>query len=309
MGRDCGASEAGRRRSRAASLWTRRPPGPYNPGMAELAFIKMHGLGNDFVVLDGRPAPIDLPAAAWRRISDRRLGVGCDQFLILEPPANGRAEVFLRIRNADGGEAEACGNGTRCVARLVMAETGRDAVAIETVAGLLEASAAEDGRVAVDMGPARTAWAEIPLAEPRDTLHLGLALGPLHDPVATNLGNPHATFFVENAETVDLPSLGPQLERDPLFPERANIGVAQVLGPERLRFRVWERGVGITRACGSGACAAVVAAARRGLTGRSAMVILDGGELEIDWREDGHVLMTGPTTTAFSGTLGAELLS
>ncbi len=277
--------------------------------MAELAFIKMHGLGNDFVVLDGRSAPIDLPAEAWRRISDRRLGVGCDQFLILEPPANGRAEVFLRIRNADGGEAEACGNGTRCVARLVMAETGRDAVAIETVAGLLEASATEDDRVAVDMGPARTAWAEIPLAEPRDSLHLGLALGPLHDPVATNLGNPHATFFVEDAEAVDLRALGPQLERDPLFPERANIGIAQVLGPKRLRFRVWERGVGITRACGSGACAAVVAAARRGLTGRQATVVLDGGELEIDWREDNRVLMTGPTTTAFSGTLGAELLS
>ncbi|MDJ0943553.1 MAG: diaminopimelate epimerase [Kiloniellales bacterium] len=276
--------------------------------MAELAFIKMHGLGNDFVVLDGRTAPIDLPTEAWRRISDRRLGVGCDQFLILEPPANGRAEVFLRIRNADGGEAEACGNGTRCIARLVMAETGREEIAIETVAGILQATAASGDRVAVDMGPARTAWAEIPLAEARDTLHLGLALGPLHDPVATSLGNPHATFFVEDAEAVDLSTLGPQLERDPLFPERANIGVAQVLGPERLRFRVWERGVGITRACGSGACAAVVAAARRGLTGRRAAVVLDGGELEIDWREDGHVLMTGPTTTAFSGTLGAELL-
>ena len=282
--------------------------------MAELAFIKMHGLGNDFVVLDGRAAAVELPAEIWRRISDRRLGIGCDQFLILEPPPNGRApdsraDVFLRIRNADGGEAEACGNGTRCVARLIMAETGREQVAIETVAGLLEATAASGGRVAVDMGPARTAWAEIPLAEPRDTLHLGLILGPLHDPVATNLGNPHATFFVEDAEAIDLATLGPDLERDPLFPERANIGIAQVLGPERLRFRVWERGVGITRACGSGACAAVVAAARRGLTGRQATVALDGGELEIAWRDNGNVLMTGPTTTAFSGTLGAELLA
>lgn len=292
--------------------------------MAELAFIKMHGLGNDFVVLDGRAAAIDLPAEAWRRISDRRLGVGCDQFLILEPPPNGRApndrapdsrapdsraDVFLRIRNADGGEAEACGNGTRCVARLVMAETGRDRATIETVAGLLEATAAEGGRVTVDMGPARTAWAEIPLAEARDTLHLGLALGPLHDPVATSLGNPHATFFVPDAEAVDLATLGPELERDPLFPERANIGVAHVRDPARLRFRVWERGVGITRACGSGACAAVVAAARRGLTGRQATVVLDGGELEIAWRDDGHVLMAGPATTAFSGTLDAGLLA
>ena len=277
--------------------------------MAELAFIKMHGLGNDFVVLDGRPAPVALSTAAYRRISDRRLGVGCDQFLILEPPPNGRADVFLRIRNADGGEAEACGNGTRCIARLVMAETGRDQAAIETVAGLLQASAASGGQVSVDMGPARTEWAEIPLAEARDTLHLGLALGPLEDPVATNIGNPHATFFVAEAEAVDLATLGPKLEQDPLFPERANIGVAQVLGPERLRFRVWERGVGITRACGSGACAALVAAARRGLTGRRATVVLDGGELEIDWRADGHVLMTGPTTTAFSGTLDAELLA
>lgn len=276
--------------------------------MAELAFIKMHGLGNDFVVLDGRAAPVALPAAAWQRISDRRLGVGCDQFLILEPPPNGRADVFLRIRNADGGEAEACGNGTRCIARLVMAETGRDRVAIETVAGVLQAATADGGRVSVDMGPARTDWNEIPLSEARDTLHLGLELGPLSDPVGTNMGNPHATFFVADAEAIDLAKLGPNLEQDPLFPERANIGIAQVAGPDRLRFRVWERGVGITQACGSGACAAAVAAARRGLTGRRVTVVLDGGELEIEWRDDGHVLMTGPTTTSFSGTLDAELV-
>ena len=291
-----------------ARQWTRGAPETYNPAMAELAFIKMHGLGNDFVVLDGRAAPVALPAAAWRRLSDRRLGVGCDQFLILEPPPNGRSDVFLRIRNADGGEAEACGNGTRCIARLVMAETGRDRVAIETVAGVLQAATAEGGRVSVDMGPARTDWSEIPLAEARDTLHLGLELGPLSDPVGTNMGNPHATFFVADAEAIDLATLGPKLEHDPLFPERANIGVAQVAGSDRLRFRVWERGVGTTRACGSGACAAAVAAARRGLTGRRVTVVLDGGELEIEWRDDGHVLMTGPTTTSFSGTLDAELL-
>ncbi len=277
--------------------------------MAELAFIKMHGLGNDFVVLDGRAAPLSLPEGAYRRIADRRLGVGCDQLLILEPPANGNADVALRIRNADGGEVEACGNGTRCIARLVMAETGRDEVTVETVAGLLRASAADGGRVAVDMGAVRTAWREIPLAGDRDTLHLGIGHGPLDDPAATNIGNPHMTFFVPDAEAVDLATLGPELECHPLFPERANVGIAQVLGHDRLRFRVWERGVGITRACGSGACSADTAAARRGLTGRRATVILDGGELDIAWRDDGHVLMTGPAATAFTGTLDRALLS
>jgi diaminopimelate epimerase len=275
---------------------------PYIGSMAPTPFLKMHGLGNDFVVLDARTRPLALGAGLARAIADRRTGIGCDQLLVIEPAANPDADVFMRIRNAEGGEVEACGNGTRCVAARVMEESGKDRVVIETVAGLLEARRAPGGRVVVDMGAARTEWREIPLVREADTLHVEVAAGPLRDAVATNIGNPHATFFVPDAAAVDVERWGPMLERDPVFPERANIGIAQVLSPERLRFRVWERGVGVTRACGTGACAALVAAARRGLTGRRAEVILDGGPLEIEWRADGHVMMTGPAATSFSGS-------
>ena len=272
------------------------------------AFIKMHGLGNDFVVVDARESPFVLDDGAARALADRREGVGCDQIVVLEPPRNGRADVFLRFWNSDGSEADACGNGTRCAASLVMAESGREAIDIETEAGLLGAQVAGPGRVTVDMGAARLGWAEIPLAHEQDTLHLELARETLRDPVAVNLGNPHAVFFVDDAAAVDLVRLGPELEHDPLFPERANIGIAQVTGPDRLRLRVCERGAGITRACGTGACAAAVAAARRGLTGRRVTVTLDGGPLEIEWREDGHVEMTGPVATAFVGELDLDAL-
>jgi len=176
------------------------------------------------------------------------------------------------------------------------------------VAGLLEASGAGPSRVTVDMGPARLGWREIPLAQECDTLHVPLSLGPLTDPVATNMGNPHASFFVPDAEAIDVASLGPELERHAMFPERANIGVASLAGNDRLRFRVWERGTGITVACGTGACAAAVAAARRGLTGPRVTVVADGGPLEIDWRADGHVLMTGPAAVSFTGILDPALL-
>lgn len=273
------------------------------------AFIKMHGLGNDFVVIDARQAPFAPSLSQARSIADRRLGVGCDQLLIMEPPRNGAADIFLSIRNPDGTEVGACGNGTRCVARLLMAESGRSEVTIETLGGLLKAQAVGAEEVAVDMGPARLDWQEIPLARAEDTLHLDLSLGALSDPVAVNMGNPHAVFFVPDAEAVPLAELGPQLEHNPLFPERANIGIVQVLSRSRLRFRVWERGTGITRACGSGACAAIVAAVRRDLAEREATILLDGGELTIAWRADGHVIMTGPVTTAFSGLLTPELTS
>jgi diaminopimelate epimerase len=271
-------------------------------------FIKMHGLGNDFVVLDARAHALELDAETARAIADRHTGVGCDQILILEQPRDKSADVFLRIRNADGGEVDACGNGARCVADLVMRENGKPRVVVETMAGLLEACAAGDRRVGVDMGAPRLHWRQIPLARECDTLHVPLAAGSLVDPVCTSMGNPHATFFVEDAAVVDLAALGPRLERDPLFPEGANIGVAQALSPARLRFRVWERGAGITRACGSGACAALVAAARRGLTQRKAEVVLDGGVLDIDWREDGHVVMTGPVAVTFTGAIEPSLL-
>ena len=276
--------------------------------MRRIGFLKMHGLGNDFVVLDARREPVAIDAGAARALADRHTGIGCDQLIVLEPPRLPAARVFMRIFDADGTEAEACGNGTRCVAALIAEETGDGRIGIETVAGLLEAEILADGRIAVDMGLARTEWRDIPLARPMDTLEAEISAGLLAGPVCTNLGNPHATFFVPDAESVDLAALGPRLEHDPVFPERANIGVATVQDPERVRLRVWERGAGITRACGSGACAALVAAYRRGLTGRRAMVALDGGELDIFWREDGHVVMTGPAALAFEGSFDAALL-
>ncbi|ASG21292.1 MULTISPECIES: diaminopimelate epimerase [Nitrospirillum] len=273
-------------------------------------FLKMHGLGNDFVVLDARHTPLSLTGAQARVLADRRFGVGCDQIIILEPPQSAGADVFMRVLNPDGSESGACGNATRCVASLVAAEgAGRDRLTVETISGLLPAVRHADGTVTVDMGPARLDWRQIPLAEPADTLSLDVAAGPLSNPCAVNMGNPHAVFFVDDAEAVDLPQWGPQLEHHTAFPERANIEVATVVAPGRVRMRVWERGAGITLACGSGACATLVAAARRGLTGRKADIVMDGGTLTIEWREDGHVLMTGPVATAFSGELDDALLA
>jgi diaminopimelate epimerase len=284
----------------------------------ERAFTKMHGLGNDFVVVDARTAPFALDDAAAARIADRRIGVGCDQVIVMAPPDDPQADVLMRIRNADGGEVAACGNATRCVAALVMAERGTDAVTVETRAGLLHArhaGTAPDGteQIAVDMGPARSDWREIPLAREADTLHIGVGSGPLADGVAVSMGNPHVVYFVDDAEAVDLATHGPVLEHDPLFPERANVGAAQVLDRGTIRLRVWERGAGLTRACGTGACAALVAAHRRGLVDATATLRLDGGELRISWRPEptgnGHVTMTGPVATSFTGTLNGTLLA
>jgi diaminopimelate epimerase len=276
--------------------------------MTRIAFRKMHGLGNDFVVLDQRRDPYPIDAAAARAVADRRTGIGCDQLLLLEPPRDGRAQVFMRILNPDGSDAEACGNGTRCVATLLAAETGRHEVAIETVAGLLRATVDETGMATVDMGEPRFGWRDIPLAHEMDTLHVDLRRGPLSDPVCTSIGNPHATFFVDDADAIDLAALGPGLENDPLFPARANIGVAAVRDRSNIRFRVWERGAGITRACGSGACAAVVAARRRGLVDGRVTVELDGGRLTIAWAGSGAVLMSGPAALSFEGTFDPALL-
>lgn len=272
-----------------------------------IPFVKMHGLGNDFVVLDARARPLDWSEAGYRRVADRRTGIGCDQFMVLRPPMRD-GDVFMEIRNADGGEVEACGNGTRCVAALLFDERGRGEAAVETVAGTLRAMQAPGGSVRVDMGPARLAWNEIPLAGPADTLRLDLACGPLAGSTATNIGNPHATFFVDDAEGVDLETWGPEVEHHALFPERANVGVAHMEGRDAMRLRVWERGVGVTRACGTGACAAVAAAVRRGLGERRMEVRLDGGPLGIEWREsDGHLLMTGPAAVSFRGELEARV--
>ena len=272
-------------------------------------FVKMHGLGNDFVVLDARASGLALSPAMVRAVADRHRGVGCDQLIVIEPARGSTSDAWMTIYNPDGSESGACGNATRCVAWLLMGQSGDDKVVIETKAGLLDAEARGAGLVAVDMGRARLDWREIPLAEARDTLHLGIGAGPLADPVGVSMGNPHAVFFVDDVAAIDLAALGPVLEHHALFPERANIEIVQVLGPERLRMRVWERGAGITQACGTGACATLVAAARRGLCTRKAEVVLDGGSLFIEWLADDHVLMTGPVAVAFSGTLDPSLLS
>ncbi len=276
--------------------------------MDGLSFTKMHGLGNDFVVLDARAAPIAIGARQARAIADRHAGVGCDQLIVLEPPASDLADVFMRIRNADGGEVAACGNATRCVAAVLMKEKKADHVIIETAAGLLDTEAADGGQVRVDMGPVRLDWREIPLAEAIDTLHVPIDVAPLRDAVGVNVGNPHAVFFVPDAEAVPLSTVGPIIERHRLYPERVNVGVAQVQSEDEIRLRVWERGAGITMACGTGACAALVAANRRGLTGRKATVTLDGGPLLIEWLPDNHVVMTGPVAVSFRGVLDPSLL-
>ncbi|MEO5337203.1 MAG: diaminopimelate epimerase [Magnetospirillum sp. WYHS-4] len=272
------------------------------------SFVKMHGLGNDFAVFDRRAGGGGFAPAQIQAVADRHTGVGCDQLIVLEPARDTQADLFMRIYNADGSEAGACGNATRCVAWLVMAETGRREVLVETVVGLLDCEVREDGLVGVDMGPARLDWRDIPLSEARDTLHLGIGAGPLQDPVGVSMGNPHAVFFVPDVQAVDLAEHGPCLETHALFPQFANIEAAQVLSPGAIRMRVWERGAGITRACGTGACATLVAAARRGLTGRKADVVLDGGTLAIEWLPDGHVLMTGPAAVAYRGELDESLL-
>ena len=282
--------------------------------MANTPFLKMHGLGNDFVVLDARTAALDLTPERRRVIADRRLGVGCDQLIVLEPPTEREADVFMRIYNPDGGEAGACGNATRCVASVVMDERKTDQVTVQTIAGLLESQKTGVGSnglpvISVDMGLALLDWREIPVREACDTNHMPVGIGPLQDPVGTNMGNPHATFFVEDAAAIPLGELGPKLEHDRFFPERVNIGVAQLLDEGRLRLRVWERGAGITLACGSGACAAVVAASRRGLVPRKADVVLEGGTLAVEWLRDDHVLMTGGIAVAFKGELDRSLLS
>jgi diaminopimelate epimerase len=257
-------------------------------------------------VLDGRARPLGLTPDRIRLLADRRLGIGCDQLISLEAGTDG-SDVFMRIHNPDGSEAGACGNATRCVATLIGRETGRSMVTIRTVSADLPSSLMPDGLVTVDLGPPRLDWAEVPLALPLDTLHLPLAEDDVADPAACSMGNPHATFFVGRIEALDIGRLGPRFETDALFPDRANIGFAQLLSPDRIRLRVWERGAGLTLACGSGACATLVNAVRRGLTGRRAELLLDGGTLTIEWREaDGHVLMTGPAETSFIGTIDLE---
>jgi diaminopimelate epimerase len=265
--------------------------------MATTPFVKMHGCGNDFVILDERPRPLALTPAGAAAIANRHTGIGCDQLITIQPAES--ANAFMRITNPDGSEAGACGNATRCLADILMRESDRTEVTIRTIAGDLPAIRRPDGLIQVDMGPPKLDWIDIPLAHPMDTLRLDLP----GEPAAASMGNPHATFFVADLDAVPVLEQGPRFEHDKLFPQRANIGFAQIIDPATIRLRVWERGAGLTLACGSGACATLVNAHRRGLTHRRANIIVDGGTLEIAWRDDGHVLMTGPVATAFHGQI------
>jgi diaminopimelate epimerase len=277
-------------------------------------FVKMHGLGNDFLILDARKVPLDLPKPLVQRLADRKLGVGCDQLIVMEPAKKG-GDTYMRIWNPDGGEVEACGNATRCLGRIVMEETGKEKVVIETLAGSLIATPAGQGLVTVDMGEPKFDWQDIPLRESMDTRLInymavpGAAFG-LTGPSAVNVGNPHCVFFVEDVEAQDLEALGPGIENHMLFPERTNVEFAEVRGQDNIRLRVWERGTGITTACGTGACATAVCAIRQSLTNRSVNVELDGGVLTIEWsKETNHIFMTGPASLSFEGTLCDELLT
>lgn len=263
-------------------------------------FMKMHGLGNDFLVVDARAADIALSGPLICALADRHRGVGFDQLVVMKA---GDTDAHLEFYNADGSGSAACGNATRCIARYLMQETGRKDVVLSTLRGHLTARDAGDGLTAVNMGPPDLDWDKIPLAEPMDTLHLAIK----GEPVATGMGNPHCTFFVPDAEAIDLSQSAAPIEHHPLFPQRTNVQFASLVAPDHLRMRVWERGVGVTLASGSSSCATAVAAARRGLTGRSVTIDLDGGRLWVDWRSDG-VWMTGPTQHVFSGVLTKEFL-
>ncbi|MGL4320652.1 MAG: diaminopimelate epimerase [Paracoccaceae bacterium] len=267
-----------------------------------LPFMKMHGAGNDFVVIDSRGGGAVTTAALARALGDRNRGIGFDQLAEIRD-ADG-ADFALDFWNSDGSRAGACGNATRCVADYVRAGLGRNAVSLVTARGGLQAVRQADGRVSVNMGAPQLTWDSVPLAHAVDLMHLPMA----GDPVAVGMGNPHCISFVPDAEAVDLRALGPVMEHDPLFPERANVEFASVMGPDALRLRVWERGAGVTLACGSGACATAVAAHLRGLTGRKVALHMDGGVLHVDWRDDG-VWLTGPVARVFDGMLSAEYVA
>ena len=280
--------------------------------MAATHFRKMNGLGNDFVVLDARLRPLAMDEAKAAAIANRATGIGCDQLIVLEPSKI--ADVRMRIYNNAGGEVESCGNASRCIADLLFAELGRDTATIDTRGGFLTGVKAGDKMVTVDNGVPRFGWTDIPLSEAFfDTRHIELQVGPIdapliHSPSVVNVGNPHCIFWVDDLNVVDLARVGPMLEHHPLFPEGANITLAKVVGPDHIEARVWERGAGLTLACGTGACAVAACAARLKLTGRKVRVTLPGGDLFLDWREsDDHMLMTGPVQYDFEGTLPPHL--
>ena len=280
-----------------------------------IPFRKMNGLGNDFVVLDLRSHALNLTDDVVRNIANRETGIGCDQFITIENPRHG-GDAYMGIRNQDGGIVEACGNAARCIGQIVLDETGKESVVIETRGGDTVASHGPDGTITVNMGEPRLKWNEIPLSEEfQDTRAIELEVGPLgapimHSPAVVNVGNPHAIFFVKDIDAIDLARIGPMLEHHPLFPERANISVAQVIDRTHVRLKVWERGVGLTKACGTAACATVVASVRKRMTERLITVTLPGGDLQLEWREaDNHIYMTGPATLDYEGELDERLVN
>jgi diaminopimelate epimerase len=270
-----------------------------------MRYFKMNGCGNDFVIIDARArGSLPLSQAQAQAIADRETGLGCDQVIAMERSIRG--DTYMRIWNANGSEVDACGNATRCVAWLLMEEGGASSRRIETPAGILYAERRGENRITVDMGSPLLRWEEIPLARAMDTAQIDFEAGGLSGAGAVSMGNPHVIFFVNDVRAVPIETLGPKVEHDPLFPQRVNVGFAEVRSPSQLRLRTWERGTGLTKACGTGACAAVVAAHRQGRTGRQVEVLVDGGSLEIEWRAgDDRVLMTGPIELEATGELPA----
>lgn len=282
--------------------------------LAARPVLKMNGLGNEIVVIDLRGGGLAVTPDEARAIGKGE-GLAFDQLMEIRDPRSAGTDAFVRIWNIDGSEAGACGNGTRCVAWAMLRDSDRTRLVVETVRGRLDCARLGPWSFSVDMGTPRLKWDEIPLRDPfHDTRGIELQIGPidapaLHTPAVVNMGNPHAIFFVDDVDAHDLARFGPLLENHPIFPDRANISLAQVVAPDRLRLRVWERGVGLTRACGSAACAAVVAGARKKLCARRATVTLPGGDLLIDWRADDHVIMTGPVELEFEGRLDPALFA
>lgn len=279
-----------------------------------MRFRKMHGLGNDFVIVDLRGGVPRPDAAFVRAAGDRRRGIGFDQFITIEDDPSPQLSAYMGIWNPDGSRSGACGNATRCVGHLLMAEGGTAEARLRTDFGILSCWQAAGGLIRVDMGRPKLDWRDIPVAEASDTVRVDVKFGPIDAPVlwgpgAVNMGNPHAVFFVDDAEAFPVDKIGPMVENHPMFPERTNVEFCTVEGPNRMRMRVWERGAGVTQACGSGACAAVVAGVRRGLVERKCLVMLDGGPLGIEWIEDGPVMMTGPVATSFEGDFGPDILA
>ena len=282
-------------------------PADYKASMT--SFLKMQGLGNDFVVFDARESAIELNSTQAKALADRHFGIGCDTVVVIRP-GSAEADATVLFYHADGTESESCINASRCVARLLLDERGQARVKLSTRGGMLVCSDAGKGLVTVDMGEPRLDWQQVPVASAVDTVNFPLDIGGNSIPVsAVSMGNPHCVLFVPDAEKAPVTTLGPKIETLPFFPRRTNVEFAQIVDSATIRMRVWERGVGVTLACGTGACATAVAAIRRGLAGRKVKLVLDGGTLAIEWREDdGHVLMTGPTAIPFSGHVDLDRL-